>query len=85
MTADELTDQQAEFMLRRGTYGNLIVTKAEAEKIRKGMGAKSASIDGGYAKNTIAELKVILDEAGVDHSGADRKADYVALAEGIED
>ncbi|MFN8452024.1 MAG: hypothetical protein U0521_26380 [Anaerolineae bacterium] len=34
-----------------------------------------------YAAMTIAELKALLDERGVDYSDAKRKDDYVALAE----
>ena len=80
ITSENLTDEQAEFLLKNDAYKGLIVTVDEAASIRKKMEADS-KVD--YSKKTVSELKAILDDIGVDYSGASKKADYIALAESI--
>lgn len=80
VTADTLTDDVANLLIKKGTYGDLIVTVEEAEAIRAKIESDSL-VD--YSKNTVAELKSILDDAGVDYSGASKKADFVSLAESM--
>ena len=80
VTAENLTDQVANLLIKKGTYGDLIVTVEEAEAVRAKIESDS-KVD--YSKNTIPQLKAILDDAGVDYSEAKLKADYVALAESI--
>jgi hypothetical protein len=80
VTAENLTDDVAVMLIKQGIYGDLIVTVEEAESIRAKIESDS-KID--YSKHTVAELKSILDDAGIDYSGASKKADFVSLAESM--
>lgn len=80
ITASTLTDEQAEFLIEKDAFKGLIVTVDEAESIRKGL-EESSKVD--YSSKTVKELKALLDDAGVDHSDAKVKADYIELAESI--
>lgn len=80
VTAETLTDDVANLLIKKGIYGDLIVTVEEANEIRAKIEADS-KVD--YSQKTVKELKSILDDAGVDYSDAKVKADYIALAESI--
>lgn len=80
ITASNLTDDQAEFLIEKDAFKGLIVTVDEALSIRKKM-EDAEKVE--YSSKTVKELKAILDDAGVDYSDAKVKADYIALAESI--
>lgn len=80
IAAENLTDNIANLLIKKGTYGDLIVTVEEANEIRAKIEFDS-KVD--YSQNTVKELKAILDDAGVDYSDAKVKADYIKLAESI--
>lgn len=80
ITSSNLTDKQAEYLLKKDAYKGLIVTVSEAEEILEKLEADS-KVD--YSTKTVKELKEILDDAGVDYSNAKVKADYIELAESI--
>ena len=80
VTAETLTDDVANLLIKKGTYGDLIVTVEEANEIRAKIEFDS-KVD--YSQNTVKELRAILDDAGVDYSEAKVKADYIELAESI--
>jgi hypothetical protein len=76
VTAENLTDDVAVMLIKKGIYGDLIVTVEEAELI-----LEKSKVD--YSKKTVKQLKEILDDAGVDYSDAKSKDDFVKLAESI--
>jgi hypothetical protein len=76
VTAENLTDDLAVMLIKKGIYGDLIVTIEEAELI-----LEKSKVD--YSKKTVKQLKEILDDAGVDYYDAKSKDDFVKLAESI--
>ena len=74
VTAENLTDDLAVMLIKKGIYGDLIVTIEEAELM-----LEKSKVD--YSKKTVKQLKEILDDAGVDYSDAKSKDDFVKLAQ----